>query len=546
MKTFKTALLDVDKLVKMNKLQEVTNPIYFIRSGVPTSDGLLSNEIFGITKFERANKWAYIDLAGTFLNPYIYKIWCSIDKNIIALVHGTQKFKIDANGYLYPDEAGSTGVDFLKKNINKIKIKATDSNKRDTKIKTIMDNKKDIFITKCPVIPAFYRDVDTKSAGKIGVGDLNKIYDNLIMATRALRETADYGLSLSNSAKGRVQDLLLDVYEWLTMEPNLFKKKGNMRRAMMSKTTDYASRLVITAPNLRVKSVDDLMVDLDYSALPLASACVNLYPQILFWLRRFFENQFSGNSKFPRVNPTTKKIEYAIVKDPQVQFSDTALKKQIDLFIKSYSNRFAPLEIEYEDGVIGHMMFKGNKLRVEDFLDNDTYKGPKSGIIMEERWVTWCDLLYMAAVESAKGKHALITRFPMDSYFNQFPTRIRISSTLETEPVLFNNEVYRFYPKIRQKDIGEDTSNKFIDTLNMCNLFLGAIGGDYDGDQVTVKIPYTKEANAELENYMNSNKFFLNLGGINIRESSNEAIQAMYNLTLILPEDKAKITKKVE
>ena len=69
-----------------------------------------------------------------------------------------------------------------------------------------------------------------------------------------------------------------------------------------------------------------------------------------------------------------------------------------------------------------------------------------------------------------------------DSYFNQFPTKVNISSTKETEPMIINNTVYRHYPKIREKDIGKDTSNLFIDTMNVCNGYLSAMGADYDGE----------------------------------------------------------------
>ena len=48
--------------------------------------------------------------------------------------------------------------------------------------------------------------------------------------------------------------------------------------------------------------------------------------------------------------------------------------------------------------------------------------------------------------------------------------------------MIINNTFYRHYPKIRNNDIGTDTSNKFIDTMNICNAYLRAIGGDYDGD----------------------------------------------------------------
>ena len=52
-----------------------------------------------------------------------------------------------------------------------------------------------------------------------------------------------------------------------------------------------------------------------------------------------------------------------------------------------------------------------------------------------------------------------------------------MSSTRETEPVYYNNEFYRYYPKIRPEDIGSNTSDKFIDTLWISNLLLDAIGG---------------------------------------------------------------------
>ena len=74
----KMQLIDPDRLVEVNELKEITNPVAFIRKGVPTPDGLWSNEIFGITQYQRANTFAYIDLGEEFINPLIYKLWCKI------------------------------------------------------------------------------------------------------------------------------------------------------------------------------------------------------------------------------------------------------------------------------------------------------------------------------------------------------------------------------------------------------------------------------------------------------------------------------------
>lgn len=61
------------------------------------------------------------------------------------------------------------------------------------------------------------------------------------------------------------------------------------------------------------------------------------------------------------------------------------------------------------------------------------------------------------------------------------------------------------------------------------------MGADYDGDQVTFKVAWTIEANKELEKYMNSNAQYITFAGKNGRVVGGESIQALYNLTLVLP-----------
>ena len=42
--------LDQERLIKENNLKQITNPVMFAGGSGLTPDGLLSNEIFGITK----------------------------------------------------------------------------------------------------------------------------------------------------------------------------------------------------------------------------------------------------------------------------------------------------------------------------------------------------------------------------------------------------------------------------------------------------------------------------------------------------------------
>ena len=57
-------------------------------------------------------------------------------------------------------------------------------------------------------------------------------------------------------------------------------------------------------------------------------------------------------------------------------------------------------------------------------------------------------------------------------------------------------------------------------------------------DQVTVKGVWSDEANAELDKQLKSKKQYIGLSGKNVRTGSNEAIQCLYSLTLLLPDSK--------
>ncbi len=530
---FHLDLLNVDEFIKVNEIKEITNPIFFIRDGVPTSDGLLSNEIFGITKEQRAGTFGYIDLGGVFMNPLCYKVWSRMDSKVKNIVHETNTYIIK-DGVFTEDPSGDNGIKFLKKNFENIKFTSS-GHKKDMKIRFLEKAYKDgtMFLTKYPVIPAYYRDVDT-SRGRLGVGEINEMYCGLLNASRALKTSAEYGLSLNGATRGRIQEILLNIYNWFAEEPNISKKHGIIKRAVLSKTTDYATRLVISAPDLNGETIDDLMVDTDHCALPLASALVNFYPFVMYYLTTFFVKEFSGKLTYDVIHDKSGNIESLELGNWQETFSPINIKKQLDRYIHGFSNRFIRVEVPVKNSKTPcYMVFKGNKTSAEEY--SKTRGVGKPGTLIS-RTLTWCDLFYMAAVEVTKDRCVLITRYPIDSCYNQYPSLIRVSSTSQTEPMLINDTFYPHYPYIREELIGKDTSNLFVDTLRVANPMLVVMGGDYDGDQVTVKGVYFDESNAELKEYIDSKRQFISFGGHNMRVLSKQGIQCLYNLTLVLPD----------
>lgn len=102
--------------------------------------------------------------------------------------------------------------------------------------------------------------------------------------------------------------------------------------------------------------------------------------------------------------------------------------------------------------------------------------------------------------------------------------------------MVVDGKFYPKYPDIKQGDIGQNTSNMFVNSLQVCNLYLDGLVGDYDGDTTTIKPIYTVEANEEIERVMQANYNFINMGASPIRNPGNEAYQSMYNMTLVLPD----------
>ena len=537
----KLDILDVEKYVEKNHCKCVTNPRAFSGSNIPSKDGLLSNDIFGFTMEERMGTFGYIDLHGWFINPSCYKTWIRLDKRIVSIVHGTKYYVLDDYGNLVEDEEnGETGLDFLRKNIKKIKFKPSNSPSKSLSLKYLELNRNRMFMNKYIVIPPFYRDKNSASSSRkvVGLGGINKIYNNLIVSANALTATQEYGIDASDAMKGRVQEYILSIYDWFcgNTNANLDKKDagqgisgklGILRRTNMSKTSNFSSRLVISAVDL--KSADrpeELMVTYDKSAVPLYAAITQFRDFVMYHTRQFFENEFVGAHTYPVVtkNGTTKVI---VPENPEIVFSDERIKKEMDRFLHGYNNRFVPIEVPVEGtDEVYYMQFKGRGV--------DPANRPASDNPIVNRRLTWCDVFYMACVEAVKDKHILITRFPIDYFSNQVVTKVEVSSTKEMETIEYNGVVYKWYPKIREENIGMDTSNTFVDTLRFSNTYLAGMGGDYDGDQCTCKGVYTREANKELDEFMNSKQNFITFGGSPLREPGADSMQAIYALTKVL------------
>lgn len=511
-------LTPVDKLVAVNNLQEVTNPIYLNRN-VPTPDGVLSYEIFGSSQEDRRTRMAYIDLHGHYMYPLAALKLKAYDRTLDKVLFSQGRYRLTKEGALVEDdENGDSGPEFLYSIWGKVKVK--DKTTASTKeIQKFYEQPRDkLFLTKYPVIPAFYRDINTSTNSMSKSSNvLNSWYSSIIAYTQTLNQYTETFSHMSRITQSRIQGILVQIYQELmvnTVKGNP-SKFGMLRRSLQGKNINYSARCVISAPVMIKQSPEDVQVKFGYALIPMAYVLSCFFPFIIYYAKQFFDAEFIQGGKAPVMDPKTKEIRYITYTE---SFDENYITKLVTRYINSPSSRFDLMETPTdEDGNVYHMVLTGRFNK-----DNTTFT----------REMTLTDFLYIVAKRATKDKHVFITRYPLDNYNGQFPCRVEISTTNNTMPVTIGNEVYKFFPVCEG-----DPSNSFVETAMFSNTYLGPMGGDYDGDTISIKPVFFKEDNDECEKRIMSNGYILSVEGRLLREMTKDFVLCGYNVTRISNND---------
>lgn len=522
----KIDILNVDKLIDVNNLQEVKVARLFSTKMTYDPDGLLSTEIFGTSKGDRRTTFAYIDLKRPFIHPHIYhKVLKSIARNIVYVVSGQRRYSVQS-GMMIEDDNGWTGIENLYKHWDEIEwYKSKSANKVNKEL--LCELKRDqIFLTKFPVCPPAYRDV--MIAGTVDssdhVNELNDLYVRLIRNVSLLSEGGIFARH-QYAAQQKIQDTLVDIM--IYFKNQISRKQGLIRKNLIGKSVDFGTRSVISAPTYNHERFEDNMIDIEHTALPIEQCCSNFYPFIEAWLKTFFNREVINDPNLIMFyDPEIKREVTAKIKDPQNQFSEKNIKRMINDYCLNPDNRFKPMEVDVivplakgEKVVKASMILKGKVL-----FRNNTEEALN-------RPMTVTDILYLACVDVCEKRHVMVSRYPVGTDKGIYFNKIRVQSTVNHIEVLFNGKEYPFYPDIDMSLPHDKVGVQFIDTLVFSNAHLDGMGADYDGDQVSVRGIWSDEANLEAEEIMNRKMSALNITGTNSKKVAKEVFNSLYELT---------------
>lgn len=525
----KIDILDINKLIAVNNLQEVTSSHIFSSKMTFDSNGLLSNDIFGISKGDRRSTFAYIDLRRKFIHPHIYqKVIKALFRGIVFLVSGQRRYSIK-DGILVEDEEGWTGLEALYKHWNEIDWSKKETANTTAKELLMTLTRDQIFIDKELVIPPAYRDVMLSGTvdNSDHVNELNSLYRKLISAVSAISQGGLFARTQFNTQL-KIQETLVEIYDYF--KGLISKKKGLIRKNLMGKSVDYGVRSVISSANYNHEHFEDNIVDLEHAAVPIYQCCSLFYPFIQSWLKNFFTREIINDPNIISfLDEKTGKEFTATIKDPEIQFSDKFIKKMINDYCLNPDNRHKLITITVEvptrDKKVKELK-AGLMLKGKIIEDNNTQK-------TLNRPITITDVLYLATVDVCEKRHVMVSRYPVGTDKGIFFSKINVQSTKNHIHVVFNGKDYPRYPDINLSIEHDKVGVQFIDTLVFSNSHCEGMGADYDGDQLSVRGIWTDEANEEAETIMNSKTAALNITGTDSKVVAKEVFESIYELTKI-------------
>lgn len=540
----KIDILDIERLISVNTLQEVTAPRLFSNKMIFDPDGILSNEIFGISKGDRRSTFAYINLKQPFIHPHIYsKVLKGMFKGVIYIISGQKRYSIKNGLPVEDEENGWTGIAALYDHWDEINWKKSKSVNKTNKQLLINLPRDKIFVTKTLVCPPAYRDVMLSGTvdSSDHVNELNDLYMKLIRSVALLSEGGIFARN-QHATQMKVQDTLVAIFDYFKLQ--ISRKQGLIRKNLIGKSVDYGVRTVISAPSYNNERIEDNIIDIEHTALPIYECCSTFYPLIETWLKNFFTREIINDPNIVTYfDPALQREITATLKEPDVQFSDKNIKKMINDYCLNPDNRFKiiivdvlkPTAANPKHTVKATMMLKGKIL-----LENNVQK-------VLNRPMTVTDVMYLACCDECEKRHLMVSRYPVGTDKGIYFNKIRVQSTSKHIKVIFNGKEYPFYPDIDITLPHEKVGVQFIDTLVMSNSHLDGMGADYDGDQVSVRGIWSEEANLEAEQIMSIKMTALNITGANSKGVAKEVFNSMYELTknpgggkVILPAEQQK------
>lgn len=149
------------------------------------------------------------------------------------------------------------------------------------------------------------------------------------------------------------------------------------------------------------------------------------------------------------------------------------------------------------------------------------------------RPLTYIEFTYIITYQASIGRHFLTTRYPVLNAYNMVPYKGKIMSTVPGRIVKYH---------LKPDAIGKNDEYVVLDeypvigaptklSLSVHPTALGRLGGDHDGDCMSLLAIMSEDANKELDDYINSTKSIIDVSG-NLVNGIDSPGGAVINMSL--------------
>lgn len=487
-------------------------------------EGLFSQEIFGkMGSKQRQETFSYIDLKCEILHPLIYKAVLELKKMYGEVMKGKVWAKLDpTTGDLEKCDpgTGNTGYHFFMTVLPKIKFKENDSVKRQYNIKLLEKYKDSYRLTKFAVLPAGLRDYEVDEDGKPKKNEINSYYTRIISSSNMIDPNIlKVDPASLDPVRMNLQIRILDLYEYLE---NLLKGKKKMVLGKWGTRKIFnGTRNVITThvPNTDEQESECLM-SFNRTIIGLYEFIKAYLPVSMYNIRQLVRKSLIGPNE-----PALLIDKESLHKKPITISSDDYDKWMSDEGLEKTLTYFGTTEVRHNLLEINdHYMFllylPNNKffkvIQDIDEIPEAWQKKYPNAII---RPLSFCELLYISMYKRAKKLPGYVTRYPVTSLGSIYPSLCFLKTTITSEQRYEINDSWNGL--VVDEETHEPTlavdfpipGLNFVETLSPHPTKLKRLNADYDGDTCSFNGVYSDDAIKEVNELMNSKRFYINSNG---------------------------------
>lgn len=494
-------------------------------------EGLFSTVIFGAVGSEYRNRvFGYIDLNTHVLHPTVFNAIVECKAFYKQLMQGkltalwnekTKEFE-KSN-----DPQAQTGYAFFMEHFTSLKFERNNSDKRNFYIdiidKSIKDNS--YLLRYVLVMPAGLRDYTVTPDGKPEEDEINTYYRRLLTQSQLIDPSLALKTpTLYDSVRFHLQSTLIELFDYI--QSLLNGKNKLVLGKWLSRKVFNSTRNVLTA------SVDNTINMHDPNRLRSNDVAVGLYqflrasaPKSLYYIKTTYVNKiFSEENSFCYLTDTkTLKKQEVLSSHVQKDYDRWMTVEGLESVIASFGNddiRHTPITMNQGKHYIG-LIYNDGKY-VKFFQDIDEL--PESYDKQYVQPITMAEFLYMS-VHSLNGQlPGFVTRYPINGYGGIYPCMMQLRTTTSIiQPTLLDDNWQVTDQKLTCFPVRDES---FFSGMSVHQSHLGLLGGDHDGDTMSLVCVQSDEAIEEVKRTLNSKSYYLNNENKIIFSNSTDILDA--------------------